>query len=88
MNAYPAITIGIPCHCDFDGVYFTVQCLRMFHSEVMPEAEIVVVDNAPGSHHGALTRELVQATGPPARAGNTGQPCAAACVLPRQSRQR
>jgi hypothetical protein len=60
MNQHPAITIGIPCHCDFDGVYFTVQCLRMFHSEVMPEAEIVVIDNAPASQHGALTRELVQ----------------------------
>ncbi len=32
---------------DYDGVYFTVQAIRMFHSEIADETEIIVVDNHP-----------------------------------------
>jgi glycosyltransferase involved in cell wall biosynthesis len=53
------LTIGLPCHNDFDGVYFTVQALLMYHAEVMEQAEIVVIDNAPGTQHGEYTRDFV-----------------------------
>jgi len=32
---------------DYDGVYFTVQAIRMYHPEVTAETEILVVDNHP-----------------------------------------
>jgi hypothetical protein len=32
---------------DFDGVYFTVQSLRMYHPEVASQIEILVLDNHP-----------------------------------------
>lgn len=41
------LTIGMATHHDFDGVYFTVNALRLYHAEVLPRCEIVVVDNDP-----------------------------------------
>lgn len=43
------LTIGMAVVDDFDGVYFTVQALRMYHPEVTRQAEFIVVDNKPDS---------------------------------------
>ncbi len=37
------LTIGMATYDDFDGVFFSVQALRLYH----PPCEIIVVDNAP-----------------------------------------
>lgn len=41
------LTIGMATYDDYDGVYFSVQALRMYHPEVIDETEILVVDNNP-----------------------------------------
>lgn len=41
------LTIGMATYDDYDGVYFTVQAIRMFHPEVTDETEILVIDNNP-----------------------------------------
>lgn len=41
------LTIGMATYDDFDGVYFTLQSLRLHHAEVMNHAELIVVDNNP-----------------------------------------
>ena len=41
------LTIGMATHDDFDGAYFTVQAIRLFHPEVAEQTEILVVDNDP-----------------------------------------
>ncbi len=46
------LTIGMAHHSDFDGVYFTIQCIRMFHPETVHRLELVVVDNSPGGEAG------------------------------------
>jgi predicted O-methyltransferase YrrM len=45
------LTIGMAVYDDYDGAYFTVQALRMYHAEAMKQCEIIVVDNNPGSTH-------------------------------------
>ncbi|HUF50871.1 MAG TPA: glycosyltransferase family 2 protein [Longimicrobiales bacterium] len=52
------LTIGIPTFDDFDGVWFTIQALRLYHAEVSDRIEYIIVDNNPGSRHGELCREL------------------------------
>lgn len=37
------VTVGMATHDDFDGVYFSVQALRMYHD--MRDVEILVIDN-------------------------------------------
>jgi hypothetical protein len=49
------ITIGICVYDDYDGAFFTLQSLRMYHSEVMDRVEFIVINNNPGSASG---REL------------------------------
>ncbi len=44
----PKLTIGMATYDDFDGVYFTVQALRLYHRELTKDIEFVIVDNHPG----------------------------------------
>jgi len=53
------LTIGMACYDDFDGVYFTVQALRLMHAEAMPDCELIVVDNHPDSPAGNMVRGLI-----------------------------
>jgi Glycosyl transferase family 2/Glycosyltransferase family 25 (LPS biosynthesis protein) len=41
------LTIGMATYDDYDGVYFTVQAIRLFHPEITADSEIIVVDNHP-----------------------------------------
>lgn len=48
----PKLTIGLPTYEDYNGVWFSLQALRMYHSKCMKDCEILVVDNNPGSECG------------------------------------
>ena len=45
------LTIGMATYDDFDGVFFSIQSLRMYHPEILNEIEIVIVDNNPNGEH-------------------------------------
>lgn len=53
------LTIGIPTYDDYDGLYFSIQAIRMFHKEVLNDIEFVVIDNNPSGTHSKCVRELV-----------------------------
>jgi len=53
------LTIGMATHNDYDGVFFTIQSIRMFHKEVLDDIEFVIIDNNPSGKHGKAVRELV-----------------------------
>lgn len=50
-----SLTIGMATYDDYDGVYFTVQAIRLYHPEIADAAEFLVVDNHPD---GACAAEL------------------------------
>ena len=52
------LTIGMATHDDYDGLYFSIQSIRMFHKEVLDDIEFVIVDNNPTSIHGKPIRKL------------------------------
>lgn len=52
------LTIGMATHNDYDGVYFSIQSIRMYHSEVLKDIEFIIVDNNPDSEHGKAIRNL------------------------------
>ncbi|MES2299607.1 MAG: glycosyltransferase family A protein [Pseudomonadota bacterium] len=55
------LTIGMSTYDDFDGVYFTVQALRMYHDICKAnEVEFIVLDNNPTSEHGAATKKFLE----------------------------
>jgi len=56
-----SLTIGIPVFDDFDGVYFTVQSLRLHH--LRGGVEILVVDNSPASKQGRETAKFCDKAG-------------------------
>ena len=41
------LTVAMATFDDFDGVYFSIQALRMYHPEVLDRISILVVDNDP-----------------------------------------
>ena len=55
----PVLTIGIPTYNDFDGVYFTIQALRLNHD--LDDTELLVVDNAGCAHTRAFVEDWARA---------------------------
>lgn len=55
LARYPKrLTVGMATFDDYDGVYFTLQSIRLHHPEVADEIEYIVVDNNPDGvcgHH-------------------------------------
>jgi hypothetical protein len=41
------LAIGMSTYDDYDGVYFSVMALRLYHPEIAADTEILVVDNHP-----------------------------------------
>jgi len=54
------LTIGMATYDDYDGVFFSIQALRMYHSLCMTDqVEFIVIDNNPtGKHSKALIKLL------------------------------
>ena len=41
------LTIGMATYDDYDGVYFSLQALRLYHPEILEETSFLVIDNRP-----------------------------------------
>jgi hypothetical protein len=54
------LTIGMATYDDYDGVYFTIQSLRMYHNLDEKDVDYIVIDNNPSSKHGEATKSFVQ----------------------------
>ena len=46
------LTIGICTYDDYNGVYFTIQAIRMYHPEILDNVEFVIINNNPKSADG------------------------------------
>lgn len=54
------LTVGMCVYDDFDGVYFSVQSLRMHHPILKDiDYEILVIDNNPTSEHGKEVKNFI-----------------------------
>jgi hypothetical protein len=49
------LCVAMSTYDDFDGVYFTIQAIRMYHPEVLDEVSFLVIDNHP---EGAAAEDL------------------------------
>lgn len=52
------LTIGMATYDDFDGLYFTIQSIRMYHKEVLDDIEFIIIDNNPNSAHGKSNKDF------------------------------
>lgn len=52
------LTVGMACHNDFQGTWFTIESLLMYHAGALAGNEIVVVDNDPESVEGKMVADL------------------------------
>lgn len=55
----PRLTIGMATYDDFDGVYFSIQHIRLMWPHYKDVIEFVIVDNNPGGEHSRLLQGLV-----------------------------
>lgn len=53
------LTIGMCVYDDYDGVYFTIQSIRMYHKEILDNVEFIIVDNNPDSDSGRATKTFI-----------------------------
>lgn len=56
----PKLTIGMAVYDEYDAVYFTLQAIRLYHSEVLENAEIIVVDNNPNGKYATHLQKLMK----------------------------
>lgn len=54
----PKLTIGMATYDDYDGVYFSIQALRLYHPEILEDIELVVVDNRPDGPSAEALKQL------------------------------
>jgi hypothetical protein len=54
------LTIGMATHDDYDGLYFSIQNIRMNHREVLDDIEFVIIDNNPYGVHGESIRKFIK----------------------------
>ncbi|MFO1043940.1 MAG: hypothetical protein U0941_19325 [Planctomycetaceae bacterium] len=54
------LTIGMATFRDFDGVYFTLNALRLYHAGVLDRCELVVVDNDPDGPQSQRLQEFIK----------------------------
>ena len=52
------LTIGMATYDDYDGVYFTIQSMRMHHADVMDKVEFLIIDNHPDGASAAALKQL------------------------------
>jgi hypothetical protein len=58
------LTIGMSVFDDYDGAYFTIQALRMYHDICdTDEVEYVIIDNNPNSASGKETAKFINGLG-------------------------
>ena len=55
-----ALTIGMATYDDYDGVFFSVQAIRMYHPEVTDQIELLVIDNNPDSPSGKEVNNFIE----------------------------
>jgi len=53
------LTIGMATYDDYNGVYFTVKALQIYHPHIVNQSEILIVDNNPDSLQGKAIKEFV-----------------------------
>lgn len=53
------LTIGMSCYDDFDGVWFTIQSICLYHPEVLNDVRFIVVDGNSDGDHGKEVERLV-----------------------------
>lgn len=59
----PKLTIGMAHYEDFDGVYFTIQNLRLNHNACLPDVEFIVIDNSPNTLSGKAVEHFCKSVG-------------------------
>ena len=52
------LTVGMATYDDYNGVYFTLQTIRLYHREVLDKLKFIVLDNNPGGPVGNTLKEL------------------------------
>lgn len=54
------LTIGMATHDDYDGLFFSIQSIRMHHREILDNIEFVIIDNNPFSKHGEAIQNFIK----------------------------
>lgn len=55
------LTIGMSTYDDYDGLFFTIQALRMYHPECnSSDIEFIVIDNNSNGKHGKHNKNFVE----------------------------
>jgi len=52
------LCIGMATYDDYDGVYFSIQAMRLYHPEILDQTEFVVIDNHPSGPCSSALKQM------------------------------
>ncbi|WP_156458154.1 glycosyltransferase [Devosia epidermidihirudinis] len=52
------LTIGMATYDDFDGAYFSIQAMRLYHPEILDDVEFLVIDNNPSGVEAKYLKDI------------------------------
>jgi len=61
------LTVGMATYDDFDGVYFTIQAIKLYHPETINDIEFLVIDNNPSEVSGQAVKAYLDKSVPNGR---------------------
>ena len=57
------LTIGMACFDDFEGVFFTIQSLRLNNLDILEDLDLIVIDNNPEGREGKAVKDFASKAG-------------------------
>jgi len=57
------LTIGSAVYDDFDGIYFSMNHLRLQNQDILNDLDLLIIDNNPNSSHGKETKHFADTSG-------------------------
>lgn len=54
------LTIAMATYDDYDGVYFSIKSILLYHPEIINDIEFLIIDNNPEGEHGKAIQRLIE----------------------------
>lgn len=54
------LTIGMATYDDFDGIFFSIKAIRLYHPEILKDVEFLIIDNNPDGEHSEAVKTFLK----------------------------
>jgi len=60
MTERKKLTLGMATFDDYDGIFFSIKAIQLYHPEILKDIEFLILDNNPAGKHGEAVRRFLR----------------------------